>query len=94
MVAFIQSKSLELHKKQTFKTCQFNESTLSICRRKCEYTCSENKSQKKAHFMDEGLKIRGIKYLNVETRWLFPTPLSQYLATRLIPYPTFQQKFQ
>jgi len=26
--------------------------------------------------MDEGLKIRGIKYLNVETRWLFPPPIT------------------
>jgi len=29
MVAFIQSKGLELHLKQTFKTCHFNESRLS-----------------------------------------------------------------
>jgi len=30
--------------------------------------------------MDDGLKIRGIKYLNVETGLLFP-PLSKFLAT-------------
>jgi len=33
--------------------------------------------------MDEGLKIKGIKYLNVETRLLFAPP-SKFLATRLL----------
>jgi len=39
MVALIQSASLELYY-QTFKTCQFNESSLFICRLKSEHTCS------------------------------------------------------
>jgi len=41
---------------------------------------------KKSHFMDQGLKIRGIKYFNVETRLLF-APLSKFLATRLTAFP-------
>jgi len=39
MVALIQSRSLELHY-QTFKTSQFNESRLFICRLKSEHNCS------------------------------------------------------
>jgi len=31
----------------------------------------QKKTPEKAHFMDEGLKIKGIKYFNVETRLLF-----------------------
>jgi len=37
MVAFIQGRNLEIYYKQTFKTCQFNESRLSICRLKSEH---------------------------------------------------------
>ena len=39
IVALIQSRSLELYC-QNFKTCQFNESRLFICRLKSEYNCS------------------------------------------------------
>jgi len=42
----------------------------------------EKKRHKKAHFMDDALKTRGIIYLNVETSFDCP-PLSKFLATRL-----------
>jgi len=38
--------------------------------------------QKKAHFVDDALKTRGIIYSNVEI-WLLFAPLSKFLATRL-----------
>ena len=73
MVALIQSRSLEFHLKQTFKTCQFNESRF-FYRIKPEHNSSEKK-QTDACFMDDALKARGIKHLNVETRLLFPPAL-------------------
>ena len=32
-------------------------------------------THKKSHFMDQGKKVRGIKYFNVETRLLFAPPI-------------------
>jgi len=46
------------------------------------YFYSEKSSGKQAHFVDEGLKVKGIKYSNVDTRLLF-APLTKFLATRL-----------
>ena len=43
----------------------------------------KKKCQKKAHFVDDILKTRGIVYLNVET-WLLFAPPSKFLATRLV----------
>jgi len=60
MLTFIQSRNLEIYEKQTFKTCQFNESRLSICRLKSEQNYSEKEVSGKAHFMDDALKTRGI----------------------------------
>ena len=34
----------------------------------------KKKRQKKAHYTDKSKKIRGIKYINVETRLLFAPP--------------------
>jgi len=34
----------------------------------------KKKRQKKAHFLDKSVKIRGIKYINVENRLLFAPP--------------------
>ena len=41
MVAFIQSKTWKFTKKQSFRTCQFNESRLSICWCTYNYNYSE-----------------------------------------------------
>jgi len=43
----------------------------------------KNKRQKKAHFTDKSLKIRGIKYINVETRFVVWPSQSKILAPRL-----------
>ena len=52
-VAFIQSRSLELYKKQTFKTCQLNKYRLSICPLKSEHNYSDKMPQNNAHFIDD-----------------------------------------
>jgi len=42
----------------------------------------KKKCQEKVHFIDDVLTTRDIKYLNVETWFLF-SPLSKFLARRL-----------
>ena len=44
-----------------------------ICRLKSGLICSGKESNTNARFMDDALKIRGVKYLNVETWLLFPS---------------------
>jgi len=72
MVAFIQCRNLELHKIQTFQTCQFNKNGLFFGL-KSEHSCSGKERKTNARFMDGALKRRGVKYLNVET-WLLFAP--------------------
>jgi len=76
MVVLIQSRTLEVHLKQTFETCQSNENGLSICRLKSEYKYSEKNAIKMHVLLDDASKTRSIKYSNVETFLLF-TPRYQ-----------------
>jgi len=62
MVLFTQGRTVELCKKQTFKTCQFNEKGLLICQLKSERNYSEKKHHKNASFMVDALKTRGNQY--------------------------------
>jgi len=64
------------------KLLKLNENRLSICRFTSELNYSEKNRQKNGRFMDDRLKTRGIKYLNIETCLLFAPP-SKFLATRL-----------
>jgi len=84
MVALIQSRSLELHRKQTYQTCQFNASTLLFASLSLN-TDLKKKRQTDARFMDDALKTRAIKYLNSEIWLLFsPTKTSYAPASNRI----------
>jgi len=62
-----------------------------ICRLKSGLICSGKESNTNARFMDDALKIRGVKYLNVETWLLFP-PVSKFLSTRQgVPTPNMKE---
>jgi len=73
----IQSRNLELYKKQTFKTCQFNEERLAFASLNLNII-----AQKKAHFIDDALKTRA---LNIHMLRLGGClrPQTKYLTTRL-----------
>ena len=66
------------------KLLKSNENRLSIFRLNSKLNCSEKSAWKNARFMDDALKTRDIKYLNVGTCLLFG-PLSKILAKRLSP---------
>jgi len=78
MVAFIPSRNLEIYKKQTLKTCQFNESRPSVCRIKLEQNYSEKAVPEKSTFYVDALKTRGIIYFNIETWFLFASPYQNF----------------
>jgi len=59
--------------KTNFKTCQLDENRLFICWFQTEHNWSGEKRQTNAGFVDDALKTRGIKYLNVQI-WLLYSP--------------------
>jgi len=61
-VALIHCRSLELHQKQTYKTCQFKKSRLFVWWLKSEHNFSGPNRQTNARFVDAVSNKRGVKF--------------------------------
>jgi len=63
---------MELHQKQTFKTCHFHESRLSISRLEAHHIQKRRRQTRHIFWMMR--KNKGLVYLNVEAWLLLALP--------------------
>jgi len=90
MVTLIQSRTLELYWKQTFKTCEFNEDILSICVKL--NTITHKKEPEKCTFTWWCFKKKGHLIFRCWDLVVVCNPLSKFPATRLgIWYSRFKR---